>query len=44
MVASIESRTMPQLRRLVAGFSPQGLSFSSRTVLVGFVEDKIALG
>jgi hypothetical protein len=35
---------MPLLRRLVAGLSPRRPAFATRSVHVGFVVDKVALG
>jgi hypothetical protein len=35
---------VPELRRLVAGFSPQRPGFEPRSGHVGFVVDKVALG
>ena len=37
-------RTVPWLRRLVAGFSPRRPGFDPVSVHVGFVVDKVALG
>jgi hypothetical protein len=39
-----ESRAVPWLRRLVAGLSPRSPVFAPRSVHVGFVVDKVALG
>jgi hypothetical protein len=39
-----EVRAVPWLRRLVAGLSPRRPGFDLRSVHVGFVVDKVALG
>jgi hypothetical protein len=41
---SNEFLTVPELRRLVAGFSPRRPVFDPRSGHVGFVVDKVALG
>jgi hypothetical protein len=35
---------MPWLRQLVAGLSPQRPKFAPRSIHMGFVEDRVALG